>query len=636
MKRAVVDQPGLRIIVLGLVVSIICGLFIKNQISSKKIKLKIDQSLVKLQTDVSVDFKSVEVKLSDWGWPQPYLEIHDIRLSPLKKVCDESQVFIDTLSFPLTWNLFFESKKIVKALRINQMELRISELEKCFSKTNQKSEELSKTKTIETEVTSIYQSLLQVFTANNSGELRNLKIDRIKILSKSNYELPIYLQSAIFEFLYDSQTLSKINLSAQLLSYKDNVKKIYNLRSDLNLSFEKTKENLITIVGVLNGKVVDRSYQIKFDYDFIKNGLNFNLEAEKVALRTILEYINLDKKDFFKTYKDEIYGFYLTAHGNGFFNLDNNQIEQVYLKDLIIESGVTTIFGDHLHFKNIKNIDQQALVFKVNDFNLNMILKNKSWSTSYFNEHIIESGLFSGDVSWMFGQELRAIGALKNTQLSLSNKIDGQENWLQKINSAQFEYLSTQFRSQLVLSDLVMNDKNINGFINYTALDEDGKKNHEITNVEFDGQWLAIKTLQNVFGAEKVLESSLKIKKDENQTMIEFKALDFSYYDLNIKNMYFKTQQQLSYPSATKKIKFKADEVSWDEAKILEESGNKFIQWFSGIASQINLKKVDLEGDIEETTVTLPIQLRTETKGKFKKDIFTLDFKNNIFLEVRK
>ena len=61
-----------------------------------------------------------------------------------------------------------------------------------------------------------------------------------------------------------------------MLSYKDNVKKIYNLRSDLNLSFEKTKENLITIVGVLNGKVVDRSYQIKFDYDFIKNGLNFS------------------------------------------------------------------------------------------------------------------------------------------------------------------------------------------------------------------------------------------------------------------------------------------------------------------------------------------------------------------------
>ena len=133
MKRAVVDQPGFKIIILGLVLSVIMGLLIKGQITPRKMKSKIDQAISKLDPDIKIDFKSIEVKLSDWGWPQPYLEIHDIRLSPVQRICDESQIYIDTVSFPLTWNIIFESKKIIKSLRMNQLEIRLSEFKNCFS-----------------------------------------------------------------------------------------------------------------------------------------------------------------------------------------------------------------------------------------------------------------------------------------------------------------------------------------------------------------------------------------------------------------------------------------------------------------------------------------------------------------------
>ena len=111
MRRAVVDQPGIRIFLLGLFISAFRGLSLKSYISPNKLRSRFDKTIQRLSPDVRMDFQRAQIKLSDWGWPQPYLVVENIRVTPVRPLCDDSQIYIESLTFPITWNILFSKNK---------------------------------------------------------------------------------------------------------------------------------------------------------------------------------------------------------------------------------------------------------------------------------------------------------------------------------------------------------------------------------------------------------------------------------------------------------------------------------------------------------------------------------------------
>ena len=107
MKRAVIDQAGLKIILIGLIIAIFFGLIFKSQVRPSVVSERLQKTLDVLKRDLNVDFESAEVKLSDWGLPRATVEITGLRLSPVIQNCQNNQIYIEKLSIPLNFNLIF-------------------------------------------------------------------------------------------------------------------------------------------------------------------------------------------------------------------------------------------------------------------------------------------------------------------------------------------------------------------------------------------------------------------------------------------------------------------------------------------------------------------------------------------------
>jgi len=122
MSRAVIDQPGVRVVVIGLVLSIFLGLALRSQISDTRIQAYLDKAVARLQTDFVVDYEYAKVNLSKWGLPFPVIEIQRIRLSPKSSVCQSSQIYIDELEVPVSIGLLLGLTDKIPKIRLQEME----------------------------------------------------------------------------------------------------------------------------------------------------------------------------------------------------------------------------------------------------------------------------------------------------------------------------------------------------------------------------------------------------------------------------------------------------------------------------------------------------------------------------------
>ena len=621
MKRAVVDQPGFKIFFLGSVLSLMLGLSIRAQITPRKIKSKIDQAILRLQTDISIDFKSIEIKLSDWGWPQPYLEVHDIRLSPIKSICDESQIFIDTLSFPLSWNLIFESKKVIQSLRINLLEIRFSEIKKCFS-----------TDTADSEA-ALNKALVQVFSASTAGQLQSLKIDRIKILSKSNYKVPLYLQSAVFDFSYADQVLSKLDLKAQLSSHHSNLNNIFKLRSDLNLNIQRRTASEIQIEGVLAGQIIDRPYNLKFEYVNEKNIFSFKLDFEKVATKMLLKFLDFQQDSFSNYFSTTDQNYLLTLKGAGEYNLTSNAMSELKISNLRLETNQSVITSLNTVFEDVAPLKIKfGSEFSIQNYDLKTYL-NQNIKDDVFLKNMTQFGRFSGQIKFSADNAFHATGQVVDLDFNLNFK---NKPWLQKINSIDVDMTENLQQQELSVSNFMINGQKIRGQLNYMQSHHDGKK----YNLTLSGQFLAPDMIAESTGQEQSVVLDLTLNKNLNDQI----KLTAQTANLKFQNIDFKNFKMITHGTASKfeQLGMSADQLGWisnvSEAaakdslvsvfdKIYEKQKNN-----KNISDEENenkiLKNIELSSHFFSDDLHVDIMNKNRKMDPVKA---TFNFNNNIF-----
>ena len=99
MSRAVIDQPGLKIVMTGLVVSIALGLWLRWEISEVQLQKHINKLKVQIQEDFIFDYESTQIQLSQWGLPLPALKVYKTRLSPKKTTVRTHKYILTKLKF---------------------------------------------------------------------------------------------------------------------------------------------------------------------------------------------------------------------------------------------------------------------------------------------------------------------------------------------------------------------------------------------------------------------------------------------------------------------------------------------------------------------------------------------------------
>lgn len=500
MRRAVVDQAGLRIVTIGLVLSLFIGLIFKSQIRSAVVKARLQQAIVKLQKDVNIDFESVEVRLSEWGIPRPVIEIRGVRISPLKAACQENQVFIDNLSFPLSFNLLFSEDKVISTVRISLLEVRTKNTRACFSKgeVKQDSKENSVANRVVMSTTSVAApseaTVSQAVVVKNEAleklrdfksHLNEVKIDRLRVIAIDKMNTAVDFNALQITFKYEKEKLNELGLSGQLLAFKESEKSYYLLKSDIK--FLLKLDGKAAINAELKGLVMDRPFQFKIRNDEQKNSIQFLGELNGISLKAI-NYIVKTERPQTEVF-DFLNGSSMTGYMTGEYFLTGRNYE-IGINDIkiLVGGGAAEINDVNIFGK----IDDKAQVkpfdIQLSHIELTKILSNKAFDN--IRPSIQNAGYISGLIQFSGADQFKVKSLIEKTSFVFSNR---GERVPQVFDSFNLHANIDPQKISLNVNEFILDSQKIQGSLKYSHNYQSGDKS---LVVDLEGHLLKPETVK--------------------------------------------------------------------------------------------------------------------------------------------
>jgi len=460
MKRAVVDQSGLKVVFLGLILSIFIGLVFRSQIKPTVVKAKLENSLLKLQKDINIDFEKVDVQLSDWGIPRPVVEIKGIRISPLKNNCRDNQIYIESLSFPISYNLLFNEKKTINSIRISLMEVRLNNLDSCLQLDLQSQK-------IETRVEDqnqfANQSIVQKIVTGSRTHLKDINIDRLRFIDSDQLKSSVDFNAMQISVDYIEQKLHGVNIQSQLLMFKDPIRNLYLLKSEIKMNIILENREQPQLTADISGLILDRPVKVKIKTDTEKSTLNLFGELNAISLKA-LNYLIKSEKPKINIY-DFLSGMTLSGFVTGEYSFKTKNSAVVFNKMKILFGHGSAEMSDLV----IKKDYNQEWRVKPFDIQLNHVDLTKFLAHSYFDQirpSIENAGQISGLVQFDQDHRFKMNSLLENVSFYFSNQGVRVTQVFDRFNMK----LNYDFdKLDLIFNDFILNDEKISGQIKYQS-----------------------------------------------------------------------------------------------------------------------------------------------------------------------
>lgn len=318
MNRAVIDQPGLRVLVFGLLLALFLGLGLRSQISTERVGKSLQRSVQILEKDFLIDFDGAQVRLAKWGLPLPHLVVSKLRVSPRKSHCQSSQIYIDELELPLQLKHLFSRDKTIDLIRAKNVEVRLVDLETCFAneKTDkaekknrpQKAEASTAVMTGEdfasgSSALTSPASATNIFSQKTGTRLKEIAIDQLKVITSKNYDQPIVFKQLKFFLNYEEAKLSQVDVRSRVYAIKDSRSDIYFLISDLNAQIRPMKadksnpEQNVETTLQLKGRLLDGDLQVFLQASTQNKKASYEVTTRNVSLKAYGPLLMRNMKD---------------------------------------------------------------------------------------------------------------------------------------------------------------------------------------------------------------------------------------------------------------------------------------------------------------------------------------------------
>lgn len=623
MKRAVIDQAGLKIIFVGLLISVFFGLIFKSQIRSSVVSERLQKTLDVLKRDLLIDFEAAEVKLSDWGLPRPTVEITGLRLSPVMQNCQNNQIYVEKLSIPLSFNLIFSKNKKnqgISRLRASLIEVRIDRLNHCFSKNKSKDhqETVSQLATQTSSNTVINHaentaqiSELQKHQENSlqqffkqSTALKAISIDRLRLIAPDIFKLPIDLNAVQLDVKSDENQITAIDLQAQMLSFKDSVKNFYLLKSEINFKAQALDNGQIDLKLNTSGLLIDRPFVFDVRYDQKNNSLEYIGEVKNVSAKAFLQMFQLlNDKQF--AFKASAFGFAAISgyvSGEYFLNTNEKEKSNLVFKNLqmIARSGLVNV--NEINFYNLKEGQ-----FKPFDLYFNNINMSDMFGLS--GDHRLglsfeEAGFLSGNLSVLNRNDLRLKALVEKSHLIFSNQ---GRRAVQVFDSYNLVGSYKDNLQSLQLNDFVRGENKIKGFIRYSQRIKDVKEQSNEASrlkkeleVNLSGLIFGEDVLELYTGQRQESEINWKLQSDlvtALTSQVEFKSV--KYKDIQLKSSVLNVSKDLLKDNDVVLIEAKGQYVEANKTFAFKLTGD-----YSAVGKSIEAQLVLLDDKMKKYNVT--------------------------------
>lgn len=458
MSRAVIDQPGIRVFSIGLALAAFLGLALRSQISEDKVQKYLTPSIERLQTDFHVDYESARVSLSNWGMPIPSLVISHIRLSPKINRCQSSQIYADQLEIPVSFSMLFGAAKKIPRIRFKQIELRLADLDRCFSPkettaaTDQGPEKSEKTTTAEAGTAA--QSAVaprKIFSSSEQSALQEVNVERLKIVSDQRPDQPLLLKQLNFELLYSELKLSRILISAKLSGFKDARTDLYYLNSNLTAEFKSLSTDEIESTINVAGKLLDGDVSLFLHSFSSAKKVSFEMNLNQVSYKALLPLLqNTEALSLFD--KTPVA---LSLQNKGEIQFENGLRVDAQISDFqtFIENGSVKIPDISLIYSD-NSLRYLPFNVEVENFPLSKIKNIDSLRGPL--ESIDSLGTFTGQLSILNQKNILARGKVSGVTAIFSNR--GRRD-LQVIDQLDFDFTRKENEIRITASQFIINDK---------------------------------------------------------------------------------------------------------------------------------------------------------------------------------
>lgn len=509
-NRAVIDQPGLRILLIGLIISLFIGLVVRSQLRPSKIAERIYPFISQLNTSDPasvVDFERAEVRLSDWGLPRPFLIIHNLRYSKNINSCRSEQIQIHQVAIPIPIKFLFSRDLILKTVSFSNVEWRLPRTDDCelkteiLSKPSNENESASGNNLEVEEVSAIYYRHFQ----NIHNIVENLRIDRFRIIHPSDSSKNFELRNVAMN-MSQNDSQSRGIVSAQLFAAPDRQTHSLLFRSDVSgeVVFYPADLKRSTFQIAFDGRLIDRPVQLKMIYNPESNSLDVKGRVQSILIRRLISlYQQLPANlDWMRQLND----FALSGEIDFSFSL----IKKNWTRQLI--SNVSLKFGE----SSIELSDADLLKWLgTQRFQLTLVAAQvelrhflKSLQKGLGQIHILNPGVFSGLIELSNFGDLQTSGVIRNVEFEFSNRAQKK---LQIIDSMNARLSYSEGKTNIKISDLTIGSRRVTGSIQLKLDESNQTKKLEIQG-ELKGPILSPESWGFLTGKEQDLELLLRFK----------------------------------------------------------------------------------------------------------------------------
>lgn len=459
MRRAVVDQSGLKVIFFGLLIAGFLGLIFRSQITNQKVNAYVEtvfQDLEKKNEHKKLDitFSDARLALSDWGFPFPHLIVNNIKISSAVSECADNQIYIQSLDVPISWAYLLRFKKRIDSARASTIEFRLNNPESCWGLKKYTTEaETPTTGNISRSATSakVKESL-----DNEPYQEFSFFIEKLKIIDKHNYQVPVLLQTVGAKVIAHQNELAALEIRAQLYLFKDLEQSIYKLKSDFNLNYGLIENNTQSTL-TLKGKLIDKPFEMSFDLDQARRKILISHKMTDLSLKTLLSLFSREvSAESLQKQFEGISGLAVTSQGSGEFNLNSKALDFYKIDNFTLSSGASSAAASPIQIKSLRPFIFSPFEIHIQQFDLEK-LKNIS-ALMPVQKSVNDFGQISGLIKVNSATDFEAEGLIKGVQLIFSNQ--GQRA-NQKIDEFRYK-LNPQ---KMIFDQIVLEGQKVDGTI---------------------------------------------------------------------------------------------------------------------------------------------------------------------------
>lgn len=404
-RYLIAEQPGLTVLLTGLLISFFCGYSLKGYFSPQRVSAHIEKAASHIHKDVKVQFRSAIVSFSDGIFPRLAVIISGVRMESQQKCWGAPVLEVDELTLPLSFWSLVRGGPPVKHVQANKVQLKIREL---ISNCTQEAQAFSPRPT--GPVVRLSPSAKE---GKYQNDLRSLSIGEFKIIAEKYPQF----SSELLQFTVNVKSFEPkvIEVRAKTHLIKDSSVGDYLSHANLFVQYQESPQ--VKIQSHFFGNWREGHYSLIAGYTFDERMLSIEADLKHIPLSQILSI--LQKYDL-ASQKLNGRQTWISSKARLVAPVDKLRTSPVEVRDLRLEGDLGDLRVENIKIQSLDPLRYSPIMVDIGKLDVErlMFLLNQQKRSTMLGQ----LGYFSGRAEVHSEQKIKMTGEHRGLEFVFSNQ----------------------------------------------------------------------------------------------------------------------------------------------------------------------------------------------------------------------